>query len=829
MSDLNNPISKELIESIKIYSDALLKTAESMEKLIATGNSLIETNNKINQSDSTSTEKKKQLTAVEKESQRIRNQQLATHAKLDQARSQAVKSLDRSKIELQELNKTRRDSIKLERTEAGSLSRLRAENSKLRKERDNLNITTEEGIKELKRLNSIIDANDKKIKESTDAYTKSKIEVGNYKKNISEALKEQDVFGVSVSKLGVLFSTAAGAIGAGVAILTGLAKAYASSARGAEDLARAQDRLNSISRQIGNALADEAGEVGFLDRILAALQQQYLGLSSAIESNVEVALRARLRQIEVEEIDQERQKKAQLDRTEQLRQIRDEERNSFKERKDANNELANIINTRESETIAFQEKRLSILEKLLSLDKGNLDLQKQIKQVEFEIADAREEAQGFRSEQLANDLALSREFSANQIELTQKQIEAQILATKEGSRERFGLEKQLIEKTRQLQIQFAGNNDQLRDIANKDAENSLKELEDSYKKSNKIKIQEENKTLNDIIQARDSGFDKILLENKAFEDQMIQNALDGAAARKFIADREANERKELQKKMRDASIDLSAQAIQGIADVTFEAANQRREEELERIEEQREEDLERVDTQTEEDLAAVQDKFDRGIITEDQAASQRTAINERAAEEKKKIEEKSDRDAAAIKTKQAKADKKAALISVAIDTAVSIAKTAAQLGFPAAIPFIAIAAAAGAIQAATIAATPVPKFEKGTDGKFNTPDTFVAGEAGIEMIVDRSGRAFLTPDSPTLYSNMPNQQVIPNKETQRILANIAIGKEKFNDNGIRKDLQTLIKVSKKQNRSSTIDSVTTTRYGRRQIKKHESFLAMRGR
>lgn len=73
-------------------------------------------------------------------------------------------------------------------------------------------------------------------------------------------------------------------------------------------------------------------------------------------------------------------------------------------------------------------------------------------------------------------------------------------------------------------------------------------------------------------------------------------------------------------------------------------------------------------------------------------------VNKRIAEEKRKA---------------FLADRTASIAKVAIDTALSISKTSAQLGFPAAIPFIAIAAATGALQLAAILSQPIPKFKKG--------------------------------------------------------------------------------------------------------------------
>jgi hypothetical protein len=66
-----------------------------------------------------------------------------------------------------------------------------------------------------------------------------------------------------------------------------------------------------------------------------------------------------------------------------------------------------------------------------------------------------------------------------------------------------------------------------------------------------------------------------------------------------------------------------------------------------------------------------------------------------------------------LQKKQANTEKANALFSIAVNTALSISKTAGQLGFPAAIPFIVVAAAAGLAQAAFVLAQKPPEFAEG--------------------------------------------------------------------------------------------------------------------
>lgn len=98
------------------------------------------------------------------------------------------------------------------------------------------------------------------------------------------------------------------------------------------------------------------------------------------------------------------------------------------------------------------------------------------------------------------------------------------------------------------------------------------------------------------------------------------------------------------------------------------------------------------------------------------------------------------RQIAAEKTKQAKADKALNIFKTIIDTAASITKTGAQLGYPAAIPFQVAAAVIGAAQLGIIAAQPIPRFKRGgmIGGKSHEAGgTLIEAERG-EFVVNRN-------------------------------------------------------------------------------------------
>ena len=128
------------------------------------------------------------------------------------------------------------------------------------------------------------------------------------------------------------------------------------------------------------------------------------------------------------------------------------------------------------------------------------------------------------------------------------------------------------------------------------------------------------------------------------------------------------------------------------------------------------------------------------------ALVEQEAINksvESEAEKQRKLEAlqlRTSRKIAAEKTKQAKADKALNIFRAIIDTAASITKTGAQLGYPAAIPFQVAAGIIGAAQLGIIAAQPIPKFKRGgmVGGQSHEAGgTLIEAERG-EFVVNRN-------------------------------------------------------------------------------------------
>lgn len=157
----------------------------------------------------------------------------------------------------------------------------------------------------------------------------------------------------------------------------------------------------------------------------------------------------------------------------------------------------------------------------------------------------------------------------------------------------------------------------------------------------------------------------------------------------------------------------------------------------------------------EEEISRIEDLEERGAITTEEAEARKRAAENKTAQKNAELEKKK----AALRTKQAKFEKATSIAEAAIQIAGGILQTIKQLGFPAAIPMIAALGAMGAIQLATIIATPIPKYAKGTDS--HKGGLAVVGDGGVpETIVTDKG-AYITPSVPTLVDIPKGAKVIP--------------------------------------------------------------------
>lgn len=161
--------------------------------------------------------------------------------------------------------------------------------------------------------------------------------------------------------------------------------------------------------------------------------------------------------------------------------------------------------------------------------------------------------------------------------------------------------------------------------------------------------------------------------------------------------------------------------------------------------------LEQINTEKEERLAAL----DEMGMSETRRAMETQRIEEEAAAKTKQIEA----EKRAAEMRKARYDKAAALFETAINTGISIVASS-KMGYPAAIPFVAMAAALGTVQMAAILAQKPPQYKEGTS--FHKGGMAVLGDGGVqEGVILPSGKAFASADVPTLYDLPRGTKVLP--------------------------------------------------------------------
>lgn len=143
------------------------------------------------------------------------------------------------------------------------------------------------------------------------------------------------------------------------------------------------------------------------------------------------------------------------------------------------------------------------------------------------------------------------------------------------------------------------------------------------------------------------------------------------------------------------------------------------------------------------------------VITEEEGEARKRAAAAQTAKKNEELEKKK----AALQHKQAVFQKATDLAQAGISTALAITNALTMQPFPLGVAMAAIAGAMGAIQIATILATPIPKYAKGTE--YHSGGPAIVGDGGKPEIVLYRGNAWVTPDSPTLVDIPAGAAVIP--------------------------------------------------------------------
>lgn len=147
---------------------------------------------------------------------------------------------------------------------------------------------------------------------------------------------------------------------------------------------------------------------------------------------------------------------------------------------------------------------------------------------------------------------------------------------------------------------------------------------------------------------------------------------------------------------------------------------------------------------------------EKKVITEEEGEARKRAAEAQTAKKNEELEKKKQQ----LKHKQAVWDKANSIAQAGISTALAIMNMMKSAPWPVNIAMAAIAGAMGAVQVATILATPIPKYAKGTDRHKGGPA--IVGDGGVPELVIFGGQSWITPDTPTVVDLPAGAIVKPN-------------------------------------------------------------------
>jgi hypothetical protein len=183
LKDTANVIQKELKKPL----DNTIESIETLQKGSKLMNDTMEQSIALDKAKSDAIKAQLQaeakLKAIEKEKLKLKEQ-------LINATDEEVKAKIKYQKTSAEQKKILADEIIMNDKNAGTLEKVAAQSRILRREREKLNLETEEGKKRLKEINDQLDENNEIIRENSDALKKQTMNVGNYTDSIKEATGE---------------------------------------------------------------------------------------------------------------------------------------------------------------------------------------------------------------------------------------------------------------------------------------------------------------------------------------------------------------------------------------------------------------------------------------------------------------------------------------------------------------------------------------------------------------------------------------------------------------------------------------------------------------
>lgn len=404
-----------------------------------------------------------------------------------------------------------------------------------------------------------------------------------------------------------------------------------------------------------------------------------------------------------------------------------------------------------------------------------------LQEMNNELAKASEEYEKNRASiDLQNRLASVEEGSEEEmsvrLDILDKQKEEEMKAAESNGADVSLIEKKYLNEKRKIYEEYASDYvDEISKSAaaeqvvrNAQYNSDLKELEKLHAKK-LISDEEYEKKKADITErysidtakaAVDSLEEQISVENLNQDDrEKLAEQLQKAKA--DLANAEADAEIAAIKRVKDEEEDSykkrmkNAQRWMGVASDAIGAVGSLMstlyERDIDNIEKEQEANEEAYNA----DVERIEALAESGAISEEEAEARKRAAEAETSRKNEELEKKK----VQLQQKQAKWDKAVQLAQTGIATARGIMEAMAM--FPPNLVLAAEIGAMGAVQMATIAATPIPAYKEGTKDGGHIGGLAIVGDGGKHEVVVYGGKSWVTPDVPTVVDLPKGAEVFP--------------------------------------------------------------------
>lgn len=405
-----------------------------------------------------------------------------------------------------------------------------------------------------------------------------------------------------------------------------------------------------------------------------------------------------------------------------------------------------------------------------------------LQEMNNELSKASEEYEKNRASiDLQNRLASVEEGSEEEmslrLEILDKQKEEEMKAAESNGADVSLIEKKYLNEKRKIYEEYAADSvDEISKAAaaeqvvrNAQYNSDLKELEKLHAKK-LVSDEEYEKKKADITErysidtakaAVESLEEQISVENIS-QDEREKLAEQLQKAKADLANAEADAEIAAIKRVQDEEEDSykkrmkNAQRWMGVASDAIGAIGNLMstlyERDIDKIEKEQEANEEAYNA----DVERIEALAESGAISEEEAEVRKRAAEAETSRKNEELEKKK----VQLQQKQAKWDKAVQIAQTGIATARGIME-AWQLGPVLGAIMAGVVAAMGAVQVATIAATPIPAYKEGTKNGGHIGGLAIVGDGGKQEVVVYGGKSWITPDVPTVVDLPRGAEVFP--------------------------------------------------------------------